>query len=525
MSFMEKKMRTMCLAAIVAGVASATASAASNLSMTATDSTPAIGNQLVVTVGVNGDAVDGVGAQFVIKYDASKLSLPAVSGNRYALVSGSPLDYELYESHSISGNVGTFIVALGTTEGNSDVEIDGGLITLSFNCDATICNDAGGKVYFSADNGFESMISDAQGLQVSMDAATDLAAITYHHSVPAFAGVPAGVSYWADATGLSRAVVTLTPPTASDACSTSLTVSDDRPAGNAYGAGATTTVTWSATDVCGNTATATTSVDVSADSLAVVRAAQSGAVVANSFTRGLRLEISKAGATSETEVMTANMVKAGSGGDSRAESSLSGNTVQLAGSVNWASSACARVSDPLHTLRRVVAVSTSSDTGSHSSRSYNSRYIVNGVDSSSDWLLVGNANGDTKIDILDFGVFASQRNASVALNTTSSTSGPHCDFNASSDDTAGTADVTNADLTYLSITFFSTDESCGSYTGDAPLSRISVKELRRSGQGHLAAGDVNGDGWVDTTDLALMLQGQTGQPVRTGSSGSGNVAW
>jgi hypothetical protein len=36
---------------------------------------------------------------------------------------------------------------------------------------------------------------------------------------------------------------------------------------------------------------------------------------------------------------------------------------------------------------------------------------------------------------------------------------------------------------------------------------VSVKELRRTGRGNLAVADINHDGWVDTADMQLLLEG------------------
>ena len=36
---------------------------------------------------------------------------------------------------------------------------------------------------------------------------------------------------------------------------------------------------------------------------------------------------------------------------------------------------------------------------------------------------------------------------------------------------------------------------------------ISVAELRRRGLGHMEAGDVNRDGWLDLNDVVLVLMG------------------
>ncbi|MFZ9916366.1 MAG: hypothetical protein ACO3IB_13685, partial [Phycisphaerales bacterium] len=62
----------------------------------------------------------------------------------------------------------------------------------------------------------------------------------------------------------------------------------------------------------------------------------------------------------------------------------------------------------------------------------------------------------------------------------------------------------------------------GSYDGGAPRSRVSVKELRRMGLGHLASADLNRDGWLDTNDVAYYMQ--FGAPMPTTPTASGNRA-
>ena len=49
-------------------------------------------------------------------------------------------------------------------------------------------------------------------------------------------------------------------------------------------------------------------------------------------------------------------------------------------------------------------------------------------------------------------------------------------------------------------------DACGAFTGAMPRERVSVRELRRTGQGELIAADLNGDGWVDLADMQLYMQ-------------------
>ncbi|MFZ9688440.1 MAG: cohesin domain-containing protein [Phycisphaerales bacterium] len=494
---MHPKIRCVSVAsATLAMAAASAATAASNLSLTASDATIGAGQKLVVTVGLNGDAVNGVAGQFILNYDTSKLSLDASGSDHYSLVSGSALDLELYESNN--AQTGVYSLALGTSSGTGNAELSGGFVTLTFTCQADFCATSN-LVTFSSSGGSSSGLSNAAAAFITLDAATNLGSVTRDTVAPSLVDVPAGVSYWADADGSNAAAVSITAPTASDSCDGSVDVTYARSNGSglsSFAAGQVTTITWTATDDCGNTATSTTTVDVSADSLALVSAAQGGAFAASeAFTRGLRAEFAKSSA-SDSDTQTITLTPAGSGASSRSEGSV---TVYASGATNWADG-CARVSDPLHTLRRAISVTSSNSASSFGGRSYNSRFLVD-ASASADYLAVGNANSDTVIDILDFSTFVAQRGSSLDVNTTASTSGPHTDFNAS-----GVAN--NADLSFLAVNFFQVDETCGgSYNGAAPMERISVRQLRRMGLGSQAIADINNDGGVDSTDIALLMQG------------------
>ena len=507
------KTLSLATAIILAGTCSAIAGAASNLSLTASDATIGVGQKLVVTVGLNGDTVGGVGAQFILDYDQAFLSLDSSSGNSYALSSGAALDLELYENDDSS--TGIYKLALGLTSGTANVNLAaGGFVVLTFTCTADFCA-ASNKVAFVSSGGFSSMISTAAGTAVTLGSATNLDAVTRDTVSPSLVSVPANRSFWADANGSNAAAVTIVAPTGSDSCDGSVDITYVRTAGSglmSFGAGAVTTITWTATDDCGNTATNTTAVDVSASSVMFASLAMGGSFTTSSFTRGVTVATTSGAGFSVSD--TISLATAGSGGTSRAQGTAD---FTVSGAVDW-TSACATVRDPLHTLRRALTIGVGPTNGSLDGREFNSSYGVNGS-SSSDYLVVGNGNADAVIDIFDFSVFVTQRGATnLGIDTTSSSTGPHTDFNAS-------GVVSNADLSFLSVNFFAVDESCGGYTGgQTPLASISVKQLRRMGLGAQAMADVNNDGWVDTTDMMLVMQGAVPvqqKPISTSS----NTAW
>jgi hypothetical protein len=235
-------------------------------------------------------------------------------------------------------------------------------------------------------------------------------------------------------------------------------------------------------------------VNVSADSLVLADVALGGAYTAGAFTRGMEVSALK-GVASDTDLATVVLTQSSVGGNYRAEGAV---VFALAGSVDW-SAGCAAVRDPLHTLRRALAITTTTVAGTARGRSYNSAYVVDGTDPS-DYLLTGNVDGNGTVDILDFGTFVNQRGTQLAVNTYGGAAMPHADMN-------GSGQVTLADLTFIQANIFKVDEQCVAADAPRPVHRITVRELRRLGLGDLAAADINRDGVLDETDLALVLQG------------------
>ncbi len=159
---------------------------------------------------------------------------------------------------------------------------------------------------------------------------------------------------------------------------------------------------------------------------------------------------------------------------------------------------CITARDELHTLRRTLDPLPMIGT----------QYVA---DFTGDKQLIGgNLNDDFWIDILDFGVFSWQWAVNYGSgDTTCATPYPHADI-------SGNGTVSTEDFTFIQINFLQGHEPncCGlpglrsDGEGDyGPVTEISVADLMAMGLWHLAAGDLNNDGWLDTADVAEFLMG------------------
>ena len=154
--------------------------------------------------------------------------------------------------------------------------------------------------------------------------------------------------------------------------------------------------------------------------------------------------------------------------------------------------ACATARDPLHTLRSVAPIETEGD------------MLVAGFVGDpglgGNWLFGGNLNGNRLIDILDLAALRSQFGMSLNPNTTCDTPGPHSDIN-------GDGIVDSDDESFVLMNYLMTDkETCcpeaSASERAAPVTEISIRELRQMGLGHLGVADTNHDGILNAQDFA-----------------------
>ncbi|MHC5003367.1 MAG: hypothetical protein ACYTJ0_09605 [Planctomycetota bacterium] len=300
----------------------------------------------------------------------------------------------------------------------------------------------------------------------------------------------------ADAGGCdaSAATVDPMPPPAGDLCDPAPVVefvsrSDARLLDDPYPVG-TTIIRWSATDDCGNVATCDQVVTVrQVNELDVIVELQSG-VDPGPFVRCITFELACGDGAVVADVELTFIDGLGQG------------VVE----VPCGAYTCITARDRLHTLSR-----TDGDDFGIASGRYVAEFTGDGPDG--DALLGGNLNDDPYIDILDFGVFASQFGSDLGGG------GTDCEDDAPHADVSGDGLVTTGDYTFIQFNFlrFSETGCCAGAESHAaregPIVRIEVPELHRRGLGDLAVADLNRDGWLDPLDIAAFVAGA--DPVAT----------
>ncbi|MCZ6652141.1 MAG: cohesin domain-containing protein [Planctomycetota bacterium] len=168
---------------------------------------------------------------------------------------------------------------------------------------------------------------------------------------------------------------------------------------------------------------------------------------------------------------------------------------------------CITAKDELHTLGRTVSLLPVLG------KQYEADFVFSdGAD-----LVGGNLNNDCFIDIFDFGTFIGQFGDAVGADTDCSTTAPHSDI-------SGDGTVFTADFTFIGINFLESDDANCCVAGcpisapgggaGGPVTRISVKELRKLGLYDMIAADLNEDGWFDEEDIGAFMNGDRPSPAR-----------
>jgi hypothetical protein len=228
----------------------------------------------------------------------------------------------------------------------------------------------------------------------------------------------------------------------------------------------TSAVTWTATDDAGNTATQAQTITVEDHQLLDATIKLAGAVSADGSLSERPIRIKTGTRTQVVKVIFEPVVR------SEDHVCQIGHAVGVEVPVA-AGYPCVSAKDTVHSL---TASAAATDSGT--------RYETSIL------LRQGDSNGDDLVDIVDFSYFVFDL-------------GPANPEGRSNFNADGVVD--SADFSHININMLRRGEDCTGFTAGTPRTRISVKELRRSGLGHLVDADLDGDGWIDGHDVARFL--------------------
>ncbi len=442
------------------------------------------GELLIVHVELTNYAAecpDILGGQFTLQYD------PAVLDFLSAEPGGGLIVEEIYEA--VDEIAGTIDYAVGTDPSSPMPGITAGTMAiLTFTPIGDACVTSGLITFRSHEP--PTRLTDEAYNNYDVPAGTltlvDLPQITVDVSEPVLT-CPADLNLLSEAGGCNDTDPGLA--TATDNCDTHVSLTWDRSDQepdiylNAPFclADSPITITWTATDDCGNASQCVQTVIVNYPAELAVNVQLAGAVTAGPFTRCITFELVNCD-TLDTQVVEA--VLAFNGGFANALIPI------VPGEYH-----CCMARDRLHTLRKT----DTDDFGI-----VGPRYVADFTDQTGgggdDSLLGGNVNDDAFVDIIDFGQWAIRYGDFPGADTNCTTLPFHVDF-------SGDGWVLEEDFSFVQINFWLEHEAacCGlvSIQGDRPRTSILVKELLSMGYGELAVMDLNADGWYDLTDVYL----------------------
>ena len=186
--------------------------------------------------------------------------------------------------------------------------------------------------------------------------------------------------------------------------------------------------------------------------------------------------------------------------------------------------ACVTARDQHHTLRSCYIFDPQHDCvdGVLSAR-FSGDPLLNG-----NWLIGGNLDGWKKdnpnashdvIDILDFGQFVAQYNATYDSNGDQVADGntPCGVFDGGHADVNGDGITDILDFSFVSMNFLESSKDCccpsgGSVGNTNPRIEVTIRELREMGLSSLISADLNSDGVVNLEDMSAFLNGDV--PVK-----------
>jgi hypothetical protein len=383
----------------------------------------------------------------LLSWDPAKLSLASV------LAGDSPFSV----AYALNQSAGVVTVLASLPAGSTPLSVPSKVVArMNFTVTASTCSGTGNEVGFLSMGQMSTQFTDGSGVAIT-PALTGSTGFVVDDGAPVISSVPANQYAQAQAGEGGFAILSIGRPTVTDACAPGLTATGTRSDGRALNAAwpsGTTTVTWSATDPCGNVSLAYTTVTVNPTNTMDFQVAWSGAGFSGSMSRSLSLTMF-GGLGTQSRTATAN--------------ASNGNAAFSVTDLPVDTYTCATIEDSARTLRRRVSVS---DAGVN--------WSATGA------LMSGDIINDEVIDVLDWGAYV-VRNANADLNGD------------------GEINTTDGDLILANFGLRGDSVCGGSFTEPpAPRTEISVSDLVAMGLPELAGADLNGDGWVDGRDMDMF---------------------
>lgn len=426
----------------------------------------AVGTDLYYDVFVYNPQIVLVAGQFSVNFSSTLELIEVLPGD--APFTSIPLSLP----NNAAGNV--FFIASIEGGGNGTLA-DSRVARLHFRAASDDCNPSDTQVQFNPAYA-PLLIANGQGTGYSLPY-TNPMSIRIDGTAPSLDGVPASFEVPADAGAGCFANRTLEAPTASDNCgSVSLDwVRSDGAELNAAWPCGTTTVTWTATDGCGHTTSAETSVTVHSYHLLHLAVEYAGSGYEGSMTRCIDFNL---GSHEFSEVLT---FVAG----------LASADVQLPiGDYN-----CASADDRLHSLISQASVTIQG----------NDYALAVAGDNA---LVNGDLTDDNNIDVVDWGVYVVRAGQEAAVDTDCETAAFHACFN-------GDGAVSSDDGQFILDNILQGGAAGCTPTDSAPAATTSltVRELERIIGKDAWKADLNRDGIVDLRDVS-MAQGTSDRTAR-----------
>ena len=401
------------------------------------------------------------GARIAAHFDPTRLLLVSATP-----VVGGPFAFEI--SEAIDNVNGTLAYAIGVNSVQPGMSAASDLLDLTFVVLSASTQCATNTyVNFNSVGLFATELVDSVGSAQPVIMGS-IPTLRLDSIAPVLSGVMANATVPTDAGSIYGGYVAAPSVTAIDDCggSTAVTISITLPdasvvtvwPSNGLFPIGTSTVTWSSIDSLGNQSSASRTITVDNYQLLDAVFGFNGTPLGSS-SRQVRIKL---GATTLLRTLSMNGLTA----------SLTGLQVPVA--VGYA---CMTAKDPVHSVTDAAAPTIVS-------RKYSATFAMR----------QGDSNDDDVIDVLDFGIFIANRGAGKAADAVS---------NFDADGVVG-----NGDFSFVSLNFLRSGESCTpGVDAPQPLTRVSVKALRRAGLSQLVAADLNGDGWLDVADIAAFAQG------------------